>query len=138
MIVVTHDLGVVAEIADRVLVMYAGRIVEQAPLDPLFYDPLHPYTWGLLGSITRVDGARPRRLAAIGGAPPALVDMTAGCRFAPRCPYVHAACREESVLAARAGDPEHLDRCRLEPAVKRSLRVVDGRIGLDAEEHAIA
>ena len=67
MILVTHDLGVVADIADRIAVMYAGRIVEQGTLDDIFYDPQHPYTWGLLGSITRVDRPRPERLPAIAG-----------------------------------------------------------------------
>ena len=71
-ILVTHDLGVVADIADRVIVMYAGRVVEQGTLDDLFYDPQHPYTWGLLGSITRIDGDRSRQLPAIAGLPPSL------------------------------------------------------------------
>ena len=72
-ILVTHDLGVVADIADRIAVMYAGRIVEKGTLDDIFYDPQHPYTWGLLGSITRVDRPRPERLPAIAGMPPSLL-----------------------------------------------------------------
>ena len=75
---VTHDLGVVADIADRVLVMYAGRVVEQGTLDELFYDPRHPYTWGLLGSIARLDRDRSRRLPAIPGSPPSLLAAPAG------------------------------------------------------------
>ena len=71
-ILMTHDLGVVADIADRIAVMYAGRIVEEGTLDEIFYDPQHPYTWGLLGSITRVDRPRPERLPAIRGLPPSL------------------------------------------------------------------
>src|SRR5947209_11224394 len=80
-ILVTHDLGVVADIADRVVVMYAGRVVEQGTLDQLFYDPLHPYTWGLLGSITRVDSERSERLPAIPGSPPSLLRPPEGWHF---------------------------------------------------------
>ncbi len=72
-ILITHDLGVVAEIADRVMVMYAGQIVEQGTLDEIFYDPQHPYTWGLMGSLTRLDEERPERLPQISGQPPSLL-----------------------------------------------------------------
>ena len=89
-ILVTHDLGVVADIADRIAVMYAGRIVEQGTLDEIFYDPQHPYTWGLLGSITRMDRPRPERLPAIAGLPPSLADRPEGCHFRPRCPHEFA------------------------------------------------
>ncbi|MGI8802147.1 MAG: ABC transporter ATP-binding protein [Solirubrobacteraceae bacterium] len=130
-ILVTHDLGVVADIADRILVMYAGRVVEQGTLDELFYDPQHPYTWGLLGSITRIDGDRGARLPAIPGLPPSLMNAPKGCHFRPRCPHEFAQCREVPPLAARLReDPEHRDRCWLEPADKRRLRKVDGGIGL--------
>src|SRR5215207_1213036 len=78
-ILVTHDLGVVADIADRIAVMYAGRIVEHGTLDEIFYDPQHPYTWGLLGSITRIDGDRGERLPSIAGLPPSLLDPPRGC-----------------------------------------------------------
>ena len=104
-ILVTHDLGVVADIADRVAVMYAGRIVEQGTLDEIFYDPQHPYTWGLLGSITRVDRPRPERLPAIAGLPPSLADRPEGCHFRPRCPHEFGKCAEVPPLEARvAGD----------------------------------
>src|SRR5246127_2553312 len=83
-IFVTHDLGVVADIADRVIVMYSGRVVEQGTLDEIFYDPQHPYTWGLLGSITRVDRDRSQRLPAIPGLPPSLLRPPKGCHFRPR------------------------------------------------------
>src|SRR5947208_1393835 len=89
---ITHDLGVVAEVADRVLVMYAGQIVEQGSLDETFYDPQHPYTWGLLGSIARLDQDRPDRLPQIAGQPPSLLAPPTGCRFAPRCPHRFAKC----------------------------------------------
>jgi peptide/nickel transport system ATP-binding protein len=138
-ILVTHDLGVVADIADRVVVMYAGRVVEQGTLDELFYDPQHPYTWGLLGSITRVDGDRSKRLPAIPGTPPSLLRPPKGCHFRPRCPHAFEKCTEEPPLAAQVkSNPEHLDRCWLEPERKRKLRVVDGRIGLASEKTVIA
>ncbi|BAJ83162.1 putative ABC transporter ATP-binding protein (plasmid) [Acidiphilium multivorum AIU301] len=91
-ILVTHNMGVVAEIADRVAVMYAGRIVEQADRRAIFQRPRHPYTVGLLGSIPPMTGVRPRRLPSISGAPPALDQLPPGCSFAPRCPHRSRAC----------------------------------------------
>ena len=130
-IFVTHDLGVVADIADRVIVMYAGRVVEQGTLDQIFYDPQHPYTWGLLGSITRVDRDPPRRLPAIPGQPPSLLNAPQGCHFRPRCPHAFDRCVDVPPLESRLADaPEHLDRCWLEVDDKRARREVDGRIGL--------
>jgi peptide/nickel transport system ATP-binding protein/oligopeptide transport system ATP-binding protein len=130
-ILVTHDLGVVADIADRIAVMYAGRIVEEGTLDELFYDPQHPYTWGLLGSIMRVDRDRPPRLTAIPGAPPSLLDPPRGCHFRPRCPHEFDRCVEVPGLAERLGEAAgHRDRCWLTPEDKRRKRVVAGRIGL--------
>ncbi len=121
-ILITHDLGVVAEVADRVLVMYAGRVVEQGTLDEIFYDPQHPYTWGLLGSLTRIDRERPERLPQISGAPPSLLDLPQGCSFRPRCPHEFARCGELPALDARLADaPLHLDRCWLTPEQKREL-----------------
>jgi oligopeptide/dipeptide ABC transporter ATP-binding protein len=132
-IFVTHDLGVVADIADRVLVMYSGRVVEQGTLDEIFYDPQHPYTWGLLGSITRMDREPPRRLPAIPGQPPSLANTPQGCHFRPRCPHAFDRCVEVPALEARVpDDPEHTDRCWLSLSDKRSLREVEGRIGLKA------
>ena len=120
-VLITHDLGVVAEVADRVLVMYAGQIVEDATLDEIFYDPQHPYTWGLLGSLTRLDQPRGDRLRQITGQPPSLLAPPPGCRFAPRCPYIFEKCYELPTLEARAGGA-HLDRCWLDPAEKKRLR----------------
>ena len=132
-ILITHDLGVVAEIADRVVVMYAGRIVEHGTLDEIFYDPQHPYTWGLLGSLTRLDQPRPKRLPQIRGLPPSLLSPPRGCHFKPRCPHAFSRCDQVPPLEGRLPDaPSHLDRCWLSPDQKRALRMVEGRIGLDA------
>ena len=132
-ILITHDLGVVAEIADRVLVMYGGRIVEAGTLDEIFYDPQHPYTWGLLGSIMRLDRPRSARLAQIKGQPPSLVDPPAGCHFRPRCPHAFDRCTQTPALEARAGTSGHLDRCWLSAEQKKTLRVMSsGDIGLEA------
>ncbi len=130
-IFVTHDLGVVADVADRVLVMYSGRLVEQGTVDEIFYDPQHPYTWGLMGSITRVDRDPPRRLPAIPGAPPSLLRTPQGCHFRPRCPHAFDRCSEVPPLEPRlTGTPDHLDRCWLSAEDKRAKREVGGRIGL--------
>ena len=132
-ILITHDLGVVAEVADRVLVMYAGRVVEEGTLEEIFYDPQHPYAWGLLGSLTRLDQPRPERLPQISGAPPSLLALPRGCPFGPRCPHEHAKCAERPDLEARLPEsPGHRDRCWLDPAAKRDRRKVGGRIGLEA------
>ena len=134
-ILITHDLGVVAEIADRVLVMYAGQVVEQGSLDEIFYDPQHPYTWGLLGSIARLDQDRPDRLPQIGGQPPSLLAPPPGCRFAPRCPHRFEKCSELPALEERLPKAKaHADRCWLDPKDKTKLREVDGRIGLESPE----
>jgi peptide/nickel transport system ATP-binding protein/oligopeptide transport system ATP-binding protein len=133
-ILITHDLGVVAQVADRVLVMYAGRVVEEGTLDEIFYDPQHPYTWGLMGSLTRIDEERSHRLPQISGAPPSLLSLPKGCAFRPRCPHAFARCIELPGLDSRLDDaPMHGDRCWLTPEQKRQLRVVDGRIGLQAQ-----
>ncbi len=138
-ILVTHDLGVVADVADRIVVMYAGRVVEQATLDEIFYDPQHPYTWGLLGSIARIDRDRSQRLPAIPGLPPSLLRPPEGCHFRPRCPHAFARCTQVPELKARLADaPDHLDRCWLEPERKRALRVVGDQIGLASEQAVIS
>jgi peptide/nickel transport system ATP-binding protein len=93
-LIITHDLGVIAEVADQVLVMYAGRIVESADVNDLFVDPQHPYTIGLLGSIPRIDVDR-ERLATIEGTVPSPNNQPKGCRFAPRCPFADLRCRQQ-------------------------------------------
>jgi peptide/nickel transport system ATP-binding protein len=108
-ILITHDLGVVAEICDHVAVMYAGEIVEYAPVGALFATPQHPYTIGLLGSIPRLD-VKAEELAAIEGMVPSLAELPAGCRFAPRCPFVRERCRQALPPLAVVG-PGHRSRC---------------------------
>ncbi|MFD7521218.1 ABC transporter ATP-binding protein [Paenibacillus chitinolyticus] len=98
-ILITHDLGVVAEMAERVVVMYAGKIVEKGTVDEIFYDPRHPYTWGLLKSVPRLDTRADEELIPIPGTPPDLFAPPKGCAFAARCPYAMKVCVEE--------DPEH-------------------------------
>jgi peptide/nickel transport system ATP-binding protein len=131
-ILITHDLGVVADIADRVMVMYAGRVVETGTLDQIFYEPQHPYTWGLLGSIMRLDRPRGARLAQIKGQPPSLIEPPEGCHFRPRCPHAFSRCTEKPELAQRSGSPGHLDRCWLSGEQKKTLRTLEsGDIGLE-------
>jgi oligopeptide/dipeptide ABC transporter ATP-binding protein len=112
MLLITHDLGVVAETADRVAVMYAGRIVEESPVREAFYNPRHPYTEGLLRSVPRLteEGIRQRRLQTIEGTVPSLLDLPEGCKFATRCPYVITECelREPALLEV---SETHRARC---------------------------
>jgi oligopeptide/dipeptide ABC transporter ATP-binding protein len=110
-ILVTHDLGVVANRADDIVVMYAGRIVEKAPTHTLFHDTHMPYTKALMDSIPRLADASGSRLLAIAGRPPDLIHPPAGCRFAPRCPYVQDKCRESDPPLRTAGSPDHLFAC---------------------------
>jgi oligopeptide/dipeptide ABC transporter ATP-binding protein len=134
-ILITHDLGVIAQVVHRVNVMYGGRIVEAGSLDDIFYDPQHPYTWGLLGSLTRIDRARTSRLSQIRGQPPSLIAPPQGCHFRPRCPHAFERCPETPRLEPRSGNPEHLDRCWLTPDQKQALRVTsNGEIGLETPE----
>jgi oligopeptide/dipeptide ABC transporter ATP-binding protein len=120
-LLITHDMGVIAEMADRVVVMYAGKVVEQATTRVLFRDPMHPYTWGLLGSIPRLDGPRPRRLRAIPVASPHWVDAPGACVFAARCPHRFEPCAKMPPLTDKRGDG-HLDACHLPLADRPSLR----------------
>jgi peptide/nickel transport system ATP-binding protein len=117
-VMITHDLGVIAEIADDVVVMYAARVAEQAPVDNLFQRPHHPYTWGLLGSLPRLD-VNVERLTQIQGQPPSLLNPPRGCRFHPRCPYVMEICKEtEPELLPVSHDPDHFQRCHLDEETK--------------------
>ena len=117
-IIITHDLGVIAEMADDVVVMYAAKIVEHAPVDNLFKRPHHPYTWGLLGSLPRLD-ADVERLVQIRGQPPSLLNPPRGCRFHPRCPYVMGICKTVEPELLPAGDErDHVQACHLDVATK--------------------
>jgi peptide/nickel transport system ATP-binding protein/oligopeptide transport system ATP-binding protein len=121
-IFITHDLGVIAEIADEIIVMYAGRVVERGSKRDVFYDPQMPYTWGLLGSIPRLDRPRVERLHTIEGSPPSLINPPEGCKFRPRCPHAFEKCRQEPPLENRVEAPGHLDRCWLDVQFKRDHR----------------
>jgi peptide/nickel transport system ATP-binding protein len=97
-IIITHDLGIVAEVADETLVMYSGQVMEQSSTEQVFADPEHPYTWGLLTSVTGLNRPRRERLVAIPGSPPSLINLPSGCPFHPRCPYAD----QTGGLAARS------------------------------------
>jgi peptide/nickel transport system ATP-binding protein len=124
-IIITHDLGVVAEIADDICVMYAGRIVERGSTEEIFRAPQHPYTWGLLSSIPRLDNPRGEELVPISGRPPSLINRPSGCHFHPRCPYVRDAHkRVDPKLSPVDGSSEHVVACLLESSVRS--RIWDG------------
>jgi peptide/nickel transport system ATP-binding protein len=117
-IMITHDLGVIAEIADEVVVMYAARVAEKGSVDHIFKRPHHPYTWGLLGSLPRLD-ADTDRLVQIQGQPPSLLNPPRGCRFNPRCPYVMNVCKqEEPRLLPVSDEADHLQACHLDEQTK--------------------
>jgi len=117
-VLITHDMGVVSQLADRVLVMYAGRAVEQGPKTEVFHRPQHPYTWGLLGSVPRARAARVRRLPAIPGSPASALTAPTGCPFAPRCRHRHEQCEQRPPL--EGGD--HADACWLPRDRRQELR----------------
>jgi len=123
LLLVTHDMGVIAELADRVAVMYAGRIVERAGVDALFAQPRHPYTEALRSCVPRLDGPAAQRLASIPGAPPDPAALPAGCAFAPRCAYRLAAC-DERVPALREAAPAHWSACHYQEPLGRLQGVV--------------
>ncbi len=121
-VIITHDLGVVAEMADDIAVMYAGRIVETAPARDIFSNPEHPYTWGLLKSIPRLDAPREELLVPVPGTPPSLIRRPSGCHFHPRCAYAqpdHS--RIDPLLEQVPGEPSHYVACLLESDVRKHL-----------------
>jgi peptide/nickel transport system ATP-binding protein len=124
LIVITHDLGVVAEVADQVAVMYGGRLVERGPVDEVYYRPEMPYTLGLLASMPRMDQPRTARLDPIPGQPPSLINLPAGCVFRPRCPYKDEvpdnACLEVRPRMTETA-PGHEVRCHLPPERRREI-----------------
>jgi peptide/nickel transport system ATP-binding protein len=136
-VIITHDLGVVAEMADDIAVMYAGRIVETASAELVFARPEHPYTWGLLKSIPTLESGREAELLPIPGTPPSLIHPPSGCHFHPRCPYAqpdHS--RIDPQLQPVPGQPEHYVACLLEADVRRRLwgELRDGRLPEEALE----
>jgi peptide/nickel transport system ATP-binding protein len=136
-VIITHDMGVVAEMAEDIAVMYAGRIVETASAAQIFSNPEHPYTWGLLRSIPTLDRPREEALVPIPGTPPSLIHRPSGCHFHPRCAYAqpdHSIIDPE--LRPVPGDPTHFVACLLEPQVRRTLweQLRAGRI----PDHALA
>jgi peptide/nickel transport system ATP-binding protein len=132
-IIITHDLGVVAEIADEIAVMYAGRIVERGSTEQIFSAPQHPYTWGLLKSIPRLDNPRDEELVPISGRPPSLINRPSGCYFHPRCPYVQEPHKRiDPGLEAISGDSGHSVACLLSTSIRQ--RIWDGlQTGRDVE-----
>jgi peptide/nickel transport system ATP-binding protein len=121
-ILITHDLGVVAEMTHDIAVMYAGRIVERATTGELFASPQHPYTWGLLRSIPRLDSSRDEELVPIDGRPPSLINLPSGCSFHPRCAFVRNAHRRVvPELEPVDGDPTHEVACLLNAQTRRGL-----------------
>ena len=121
-IIITHDLGVVAEITDEICVMYAGRIVERASTERIFDAPQHPYTWGLLKSIPSLDRSREEDLVPIAGRPPSLINRPSGCFFHPRCPYVRKRHRTiDPRLAPVPDEPGHEVACLLDASVRSQI-----------------
>jgi len=138
-ILITHDLGVVAGMTDRVVVMYAGKVVETAPTDVIFSNPLHPYTLGLLASVPRVDEQRHAELKTIEGAPPDLLKPPPGCPFMPRCAFARAICRTMPPLDPLPGDASHRKACWVDVTNPKEQAYADKRrqARLDALQAAI-
>ena len=120
-IIITHDLGVVAEHCDNIMVMYAGKAAEYGNTDDIYYKPLHPYTWGLLSSIPRLDDEKKERLNPIRGLPPSLIQVPPGCAFHPRCPYKFDPC-DRDVPQLLPVDGHHAAACHLSLADKEKIR----------------
>lgn len=128
-IIITHDLGVVADVAQKVVVMYAGKVVENGTIDDVFYNPQHPYTWGLLRSVPRLDSSKDEDLIPIDGTPPDLIAPPKGCAFAARCPYAMEICMEQDPEMTKI-DQNHAAACWLlhpnAPKVERPVEVGGG------------
>ena len=129
-VMITHDLGVVSQIADKVMVMYAGRAVEHATTDDVFYDPLMPYSWSLLRSLPRLDTAGEVRLLPIEGTPPSLIFLPEGCNFSPRCPFAKDECRNTDP-ALEEKKPGHEAACILSvEEIEASKNRMDEQLGV--------
>jgi peptide/nickel transport system ATP-binding protein len=122
-IIITHDLGVVAELADDILVMYGGKCVEKGPADEIFSAPQHPYTWGLLGSMPRIDRELQERLIPVQGNPPSLINLPNGCAFHPRCPFAdrtEGRSQSEVPQLTEVG-PQHLAACHMSKELRTEI-----------------
>ena len=137
-IIITHDLGVVAELADDVLVMYAGRVVEYGGAEDIFGQPGHPYTWGLLASMPRMDRERRDRLVPIPGTPPSLINVPSGCPFHPRCRYAdlhrRAQSRPRCPQLRATVEPGHLVACHLTAAERQQSGPAAGQVPSDVQD----
>jgi len=127
MILITHDLGVVANVADRVQVMYGGRIVERSTVKTLFQQPRNPYTRGLFTSLPRLDGSREDRLDPIKGSPPSILAMPKGCAFEPRCPFATEICKETGAELEELW-LDHESRCHNHAAMPEWTDVIDTKV----------
>ena len=133
-VLITHDLGVVAEVTDEIVVMYAGRVVETASTEKIFRAPEHPYTWGLLRSIPRLDRPRDEPLIPIAGLPPSLITLPSGCSFHPRCPYVRERHRRvDPKLEPLPDDPSHKVACLLDSQMRKHIWK-DLQSGMDPQQ----
>ena len=139
-IIITHDLGVVAELADDILVMYAGRVAEYGTAVDIFGQPSHPYTWGLLASMPRIDRERTTRLVPIPGTPPSLIKVPSGCPFHPRCRYASqtGGRSQNEVPPLREVTPGHLSACHLTAAQRAEFwaELSAGKVREDTREPA--
>ncbi len=134
LVLITHDLGVIAGHVDRICVMYAGKLVEKGSIDDIFYRPRMPYSLGLLGSLPRLDSSRKRRLSPITGAPPSLVNLPPGCPFTPRCPLAEEVCERIEPELMRIDGSEHLAACHFhEKLVGVSARQLFGTSSADPD-----
>jgi len=125
-LLITHDLGVVAGFCDSIQVMYAGGIVESGTVDEIYHDPQHPYTWGLLGSMTRLDGGHQDRLHSIAGAPPSAINLPMGCRFRPRCEFAIEKCAKVLPTLHAIGDADQFVACHRAEELDLKNLTVDG------------
>jgi peptide/nickel transport system ATP-binding protein len=134
LVLITHDLGVIAGHAERICVMYAGKLVEKGSIDDIFYRPRMPYALGLLGSLPRLDSSRRHRLSPITGSPPSLVNLPPGCPFTPRCPLAQDICDEVEPELVTTDGPAHLAACHFhEKLVGASAAALFGTTSADPE-----
>jgi peptide/nickel transport system ATP-binding protein len=137
-VIISHDLGVIAETAQEVAVMYAGRVIEHASTETIFTSPEHPYTWGLIKSIPRLDSPRDEQLVPIQGRPPSLITLPSGCSFHPRCPYVRERHKEiDPRLEPVPGNPDHSVACLLASGTRQRMwaELREGKEPDEVREH---